>query len=360
MFAYRNIGRRRLMAAGALVLAAAGAGTWYFKGGAQGPRAGGPPPAVVAAATPRVGTVSERFETVGSLLANEAITVTARDTGIVTRVMIEPGALVAQGAVLAELDDREVRADLEAARATRSGAQLAYDRVVALGKGGNAPQSRIDEVKSQRDVAEARVRSLEAKLQDLKITAPFAGRVGLRRVSVGALVQPGSVITTLDDTASMRLSIKVPERLLASLATGADVTARSDIFPGRVFSGRIEEIDSRIDPQSRMVEMHAKIPNGDGVLKPGMFVALAVESARRENALLVPEGALIPEGDRQFAFKVLDGKAKRVEVTIGLRQGGEVEVLTGLAAGDVVVTEGTQKIQDGAPVQVSGSLPAAA
>jgi membrane fusion protein (multidrug efflux system) len=174
----------------------------------------------------------------------------------------------------------------------------------------------------------------------------------LRRVSVGTLISPGSVITTLDDTSVIKLDFAVPENFLAALREGLTVRATAPAFPGRNFAGKVASIDSRVDQATRSVTVRALLANEDGALKPGMFLNVALANDERE-ALVIPEEALTPEAERQFVFVVDDGKAERREVRIGGRRPGSVEILAGLAAGEQVVIEGTQKVRDGGAVRAA-------
>jgi membrane fusion protein (multidrug efflux system) len=174
--------------------------------------------------------------------------------------------------------------------------------------------------------------------------------VGLRRVSLGKLINPGTVITTLDDTSSMKVDFSVPDIYVASLREGLQLVARSTAWPGREFTGRVLSVDSRIDPVSRAVTVRALLPNKDAALKPGMF--LTVELAREQRpALLIPEEALVPEQARQFVYVVANGRVSKREVQIGRRAPGRVEVAQGLKEGERVVTEGTLKLREGTPVR---------
>ena len=182
------------------------------------------------------------------------------------------------------------------------------------------------------------------------IRAPFAGRVGLRRVSVGSLVNPGAVITTLDDTSVVKVDFAVPENDIAALREGLSISARSSAYPSREFQGRVQSVDARIDAASRAVTVRAVVPNGDGLLRSGMFVTVLLTRDQRE-AVVIPEEALVPEQDRQYVFVVADGKSVRREVQIGTRQPGRVEIVSGLTAGERIVVEGTVKVRDGEAVR---------
>jgi len=348
-----------------VVLGGAGATAWTYRepltalwsappATAAGPQAGqqgGSRTVPVVAKPVRVGRVIETVEAVGSTLANESIVVTSKLPGIVREIRFEEGQAVRAGQVLVQLDDRETLAELEQARAARESARQTLARTRQLLEQRAAPQARVDELEQTFRGAEARVKAVEARFQDLSITAPFPGRVGLRRVSVGALVQPTTQITTLDDTSVVKLRFSVPETALAALQVGAEVDARSGAYPGRRFTGRLSVVDTRVDPVSRSVEARAELPNADGALKPGMFLSVQLVTAERPQALLVPEEALVPEGTRQFVFVVKDGRAVRTEVKLGARIPGEAEILEGLAPNAVVVTGGVQRIRDGAAVR---------
>jgi membrane fusion protein (multidrug efflux system) len=168
-------------------------------------------------------------------------------------------------------------------------------------------------------------------------------------VSVGTLVSPGDVITTLDDTSVIKLDFSVPENFLASLREGLSIRATAPAFPGRSFAGEVASIDSRVDMTTRAVIVRALLANDDGALKPGMFLNVSLANDERE-ALVIPEEALSPEAERQYVYVVTDGKVSRREVRIGGRQPGTVEIITGLSAGERVIVEGTQKVRDGAIV----------
>jgi len=351
---YSTWSRRPLLWAGGLLLAAglAGAGWWVMSGkaGASGRR---PPAMAVVTAPATVGPASETIEAVGTALASQSITVTAKNAGTVAKVLFQEGQKVAAGTLLVELDSREIAADLQAARAQRESARLALERARALLKGNNASQAKVDELEAAAKAADGKAKALEARMADTKIDAPFAGVVGIRRVDEGAQVTPATVITTLDDTETMRLAFSVPERALQAISAGSKVNAQAAAYPGRAFEGEVTAVDSRIDPVSRAIELRARVPNPDGALKPGMFLSIAMELSSNPQAIWVPEAALIPDAARQILYKVADGKAKRVEVKIGVRRPGFVEIREGVKPGEEIVVEGQQRLRDGQEVKAS-------
>jgi membrane fusion protein (multidrug efflux system) len=341
------------------VLATAGTAGWYYRDawlpGQQAKASATTTPAQravpVEAKQVRVGPIDDTVEAVGTALANESVNITSKTSGIVKAIRFEEGQLVKAGTVILELDDREPSADLEAARATRDQARLALNRARSLLSTGNAPQARVDDLDGAYRTAEARAKVIEARVQDLKIVAPFSGRVGIRRVSLGTLISVGTLITTLDDTDKIKLRFFVPEAAISSLRPGATVNASGNSAPGRAFAGKIASIDTRVDATTRAIEVRAEFPNPDGALKPGMFLTVKLALNRRDNAMIVPEEAVVPEGIRQYVYTVADGKAVKTEVKLGSRLPGEVEIREGLQPSSVIITGGIQKIRDGSPVR---------
>jgi membrane fusion protein, multidrug efflux system len=354
------------------VLGAAGYGGWTYwqhqqstaQATTAGAARGGGAPLMVEVAPVRTGVIYEKAEAVGTARANESVTITAKQTGFVANIAFKEGELVKAGQPLVELETRERKADvdqarneLEQARAGRDDARQKLDRARQLKATGAITQSRVDELDATFRAAdarvrgaEARIRSFDARLDDVRITAPFAGRVGLRQVSVGALLQPGTPITTLDDLSKVRLDFSIPEIFLGKLRDGQRVIARSTAYPGRTFEGMVTVIDTRIDPVSRSVRVNAMFDNADEALRPGLFISVELALDRRENAVIIDEEALVPEGARQFVFVVRDGRAARVEVKLGSRQQGSVEVLEGLKAGENVIVRGTSRVRPNQPV----------
>ena len=199
---------------------------------------------------------------------------------------------------------------------------------------------------------EARVAAAQARLSDTYIRAPFSGRVGLRRVSLGTLISPGTVITTLDDISAIKVDFAVPDLYVGELRAGqTDHRAHQRLSGPQVRAARVVSVDSRVDPATRAVTVRALVPNRDAALKPGMFLTVELAQGDGATALVVPEEALVPEQARQFVYVVQGDRVAKREVRLGRREPGFVEITDGLAAGDRVVIEGTLKLRDGAPVR---------
>ena len=315
--------------------------------GAAGGRGGAATPVTIV--TVRSERLAQKLEALGNARANESVDITSKTSNVVTAVRFRDGERVRQGQVLVQLDDATARADVAAAQAALTESEAQYNRSRELLSTQALSKSQFDQLEATLKSNRARLQAAQARLEDTVIRAPFSGRVGLRRVSIGTLINPGDVITTLDDTSVIKLDFSVPENLVSTLREGLAVRATAPAYPGRSFTGQVVSIDSRVDLATRSVTVRALLSNEDGALKAGMFLNVSLSKDERET-LVIPEEALTPEAEKQFVFLVADGKAQRREVRIGNRRPGSVEILAGLKPGDQVVVEGTQKVRDGAAV----------
>lgn len=352
---------RTKLSIAAVVLVAIAIGLMFFASGDGSETAGGRPdrpPVPVMVATVVMDEFVDSIEAVGTATANESIIVTAKVTEKLSSLNFEDGRFVEAGTIIAELTDDEAGADLTEARASLTEAQQQFERISGLFDRGNTTRAALDQAVSARDRAAARVEALEARMADRLIRAPFDGVLGLRMVSPGTLVRPGDEITTLDDISIIKLDFSVPETFLGSLTPGLEVTAKSAAYPAREFIGTISAIGTRIDPVTRTALVRAEIPNPDGTLKPGMLMTTQVLQNRRQS-MKIPEESLVPINRDNFVFVVRDGERgpqiEQVKVEIGGRRPGSVEILDGLDLGDRVVTEGTNRVRPGAPVNILSS-----
>lgn len=325
----------------------------------RGPAGQGTVGGTAAAAVPvvvapvRRATVTERVESIGTAKAREAVVVTTRVSGIVAAIHFQEGQAVKAGQVLVELDRSQLAAELDQARANRDDARQQLVRARALRASQAVAEARIDQLDATARGADARVRQVEARIEEMKIVAPFDGTVGIRQVSIGALVPPGAPVTTLDDLSRMRIEFAVPELFLARLRPGMAVKATSAAYDSRTFEGTVTVIDTRIDPATRTVRLISEFDNVDGALRPGLFLNIDLTVQQRANGMIVPEDAIDPVADKAFLFVVRDGRAERIGVRLGARLPGEVEVLEGLGPDDKVVVRGLQRLRNGVAVQVT-------
>lgn len=318
---------------------------------AADPSAAGP--AVVVAPATRL-SFPLTVQALGNARANESVEIRPRVAQVVTAIRFSEGQDVAAGQVLVELENAEALADVAEAKAALVDADSKFERGEELYRLELTSEAELEQLAARRDADRAALAAAQARLAETVVRAPFAGRVGLRRISLGTLVGPGSVITTLDDTDPMKLDFDVPETAISRVAVGLPVVAHSAAWPDSAFRGTVASVDTRVDRVSRTVTVRALVPNPAGLLRPGMF--LTVDLLHEDvPALMIPEQAVVPEQSRQFVFVVgADGLVQKREVQLGRRRPGQVEVLKGIAEGERVIVEGTQKVRAGSPVTVAG------
>ncbi|MGB3211062.1 MAG: efflux RND transporter periplasmic adaptor subunit [Desulforhopalus sp.] len=297
----------------------------------------------------------DRVEALGTLRANETVDLTATITDTVTAIHFEDGQRVKAGDVLVEMTNEEEHALLEEERSTLNEAKKQYERVKPLVERGAASKSLLDQRRREYDTAQARFRAIESRLRDRLILAPFSGVVGLRNISVGALIEPGDLITTLDDDSVMKLDFTVPAIHLATLKTGLPVVAGAPSYGDRTFEGEVTGINSRIDRTTRSIIARALLPNADRLLKPGLLMSVELLKNPRD-AVVIPEEALIPSGKVNHVLVVDQAAdppvAMRREVAIGGRRPGEVEIVSGLTVGEFIVIHGTLRARPGQAVKI--------
>ena len=306
----------------------------------------------VVVSTLREEIFEDSMEALGTLQANESVVITPNVSDHLIALHFDDGQQVEAGQLLVELTVSEEQALLLESIALRDDQRMRYEQIDELYKKGMSSEGELSNRKALLSAAQARVIRLEAQIADHRIEAPFAGTLGLRRVSEGAFVDPHTVITTLDDLAVMKLDFTIPETYLAALQVGMVIQAQSDAYPDDLFEGTLKTIDTQVDPRTRAVTMRALLPNPDRKLRPGMLMKLRVVRSRAL-ALVLPEEALIPSDRKQRVFLVdADDIARLRVVTVGRRRFGAVEVLDGLEAGDRVVVEGTVRVRPDSKVRI--------
>lgn len=313
------------------------------------------PPTVVEIAPVRVDAAVQAVQLTGSLRANELVAITPEVAGRIHQVHAEEGQAVTAGELLFSLDPALLGAERDEREAAYQLADRNFRRAQEMLSKKLIAQSDYDQAKSNLDVSQAALQSTRVRLSKLQIRAPFAGIMGLREVSVGEYVEAGRRLTRIAQLDPIKLDTLVPERNLPDLREGLPVSAQIDALGGERFVGELVAIDPVVDSVSRTVAVRARIPNPQRQLKPGMFARVAIELDRREQALWIPEQALVPEQGATIVYRVVDGQAQRTEVSTGMRRPGEVEIRSGLNPGDQVVSAGQMKISDGSPVRAAGA-----
>ena len=323
----------------------------YLRGGAEEKRPERPPPAVSIAEV-RMEELVRRVEAVGTVSAIDSVTVATEVAGRLIEVPFEQGQLMAEGGVLARLEPDEAEAALRAAQAEAAEIAQVIQRGEQLLQSGNIPRATVDDARRRLQGAMARVHTAQSQLDEMVVRAPFKGRVGLRRVSVGAVVAAGTALTTLDALDPIALRFAVPEQEMGRIAPDTTVEAASPAYSGRRFEGKVHALDGRVDAATRTIEIEARLPNPDGALRPGMLMNLRIAVERVAEAVVVPPRAVLVRGESHFVFRERDGKAERVEVRIGAREPERIEILEGLRLGERIVVEGGDQLSDGQPVRV--------
>jgi membrane fusion protein (multidrug efflux system) len=342
----------------AVVLRMAFAGDEKAGGGPGGPGGpGGGRGQTVSEAVVATRSFTDEIRVLGVARGRRSVNITSSTSELITRVLFTDGQRVSAGTPLVELQAREEDAGIIEARAEVAQAQRQFDRYKTLADRGIAPRMAAEDAETALERAQASLTAAQARRGDRLIRAPFAGVLGLSSVTAGTLVNPGGVITTLDDIDVVRVDFPVPERYLGVLQAGTPIRATIDAYGDEVFAGRIALIDTRINEQTRAVTARAEIPNPGARIRPGMALQVAVQQGLR-TAPAAPEAAVQYEGDGAFVFRITRGErgstAQRVEVETGSVAGGFVEIVSGLSVGDRIVGSGLNRIQPGAPVRVAG------
>ncbi|NIO43755.1 MAG: efflux RND transporter periplasmic adaptor subunit [Burkholderiales bacterium] len=305
----------------------------------------------------KVGPVVDEVTAVGSLLSNEAVMIRPEIDGRIAGLHFSEGQRVSEGQRLVTIDGSEYQAQLAAVKAELRTEKQRHTRAEELYQQKFITKEALDVQAGAVERLQARVREAQVRVDKTTIRAPFAGVVGLREVSPGAYVKAGDNIVSLGNSYTIKVDFRIPEVHLSKIKPDQPIAVRVDAFPEQEFRGQVYAIQPAIDKETRTVLMRARIPNDDLKLRPGMFARVALTIETRPNAISVPEQALWPQGKDNFVFKVVDQKAILTKVELGNRRPGEVEIIDGLAPGDMVVTEGQIKLRNGAPVTVMGAPP---
>jgi membrane fusion protein (multidrug efflux system) len=300
---------------------------------------------------------SDPLEALGTLSADESVTLSATVTDIVAEINFRDGEQVEAGQLLIRLEDAEEQAQLRASQALREERRNASARASQLQERNLAARADVEDSQSRLRQADADIQAIEAELANYQIKAPFSGRVGFRNISVGALVTPGMDLLTLDKLDIMQLDFSVPEVFLGRLSPGLMLNATTAAFPDDIFSGDVATIGTRVDPVTRSVNVRAELDNTDGRLRPGMLMEVIVQQRVRDT-IVIPEAAIVPSGDRHFVMLIEQSngttRLAQREVSIGERRNGEVEILEGLVTDDLIVVHGLQLARDGQEARLIG------
>ncbi|MFN3231890.1 MAG: efflux RND transporter periplasmic adaptor subunit [Alphaproteobacteria bacterium] len=315
-----------------------------------------PPTVVVEAARVRVDALQPTITTIGTLRSEESIVLRPELAGRVTTIGFKEGQPVEAGQLLVALDGSIYEAELAQAEASLTLSRTNHERAQELVGRGAVSERSLDEALAKLRMDEASVALARARLEKTRIQAPHDGVMGLRDVGVGDYVQPGDRLVALDVVNPIKLAFRIPEVYLADVSPGQQVSFELDALPGRQFNAEIYAIDPQVDINGRSLAVLARAGNPDRILRPGLFARTSLILPPKPGAVLVPEQAVIPSGAEHFLFRVVDGKAAQTPIEIGMRRAGEVEIVHGVSAEDVVVTSGHLKLRDGFAVTIRNPL----
>lgn len=319
-----------------------------------------PPPVTIAASTARSESWGERLNAVGTIQAVRGVELTSETSGEITRIHFDSGDSVEAGKLLVVLNDEVEQASRQNQIASLDLAEILFERDRALIEQKSIPQSQYDRSRADLERARAQLAETEARLANKRIEAPFSGAIGIRRVDPGDYVSPGTVIATLQDHSELEIDFTVPARYAPKLRSGLDVEVAVDAFPGRVFEAKVVAVDSKIDPATRNILLRARVEEPGGLL-PGMFATLEVDLGDRTDVVTIPETAMTYalQGNTVFVIEdTEDGDQTAVArvVEAGTVREGRVSVLSGLQAGEQVVSVGQNKLFRGVRVLIDESV----
>ena len=365
--------RHKVAIAACALLVAAGGGAWWWYNMGPGaklpdltiavvpakpggvPKPGTPQQAVgVEAVKVSVGTARQTVLAVGTFRSNESVMVRPELASRIIGFNFDEGQKVTKGQVLVRLDAALDQAQLAQAEAALVLSKANYERAISLVQRQAGTEKAVDEARAALRRDEAALQLARTRVEKYTLVAPFDGVVGLRRVSVGSYLVAGADIVNLEQIDPLKVDFRIPESFLPAVRVGQPISVTVDAFTGREFTGKVYAIDPLVDEAGRSIVIRALVGNLQDVLRPGVFGRVAVTLATRENALFVPEQAIVPVGDRVQVYRIVDGKSVPTFVRAGQREKGQVEIVEGLTANDMVITAGHLKLpRPGIPVVIT-------
>ena len=320
------------------------------------PEAGGPPPSLattVLAAEARRQPVAETLAVVGTLAANEFVEVKSETDGAIAEILFQEGQPVKRGDLLVRLDESKFSAAVREAEASLKLSDTTFGRNKELFREKLVSQQEYDQASATFQVNQATLELRKRQLQDARLYAPFAGVVGARNISAGQVINKNTTLTWVVDVDVIKAEFNVPERFLSQMKAGQTIELTVAAYPGVKFPGEVYFLAPQVEPNTRTMQIKARVPNADHRLKPGMFANLDLRLTLREDAIVIPESALLTMGERTQVYVIgADGTAQVRPVKVGTRLANQIEILSGLQPGEKVVAEGLQKIRPGGPVKM--------
>lgn len=324
-----------------------------------------PQPVTVGAETVREETWQPALRTTGSLVAVQGVVLANEVAGVVDQILFESGQTVEKGTLLVQLNTDTDQAQLRAYQAAAELARQDLERARTLRESNVNAQSELDRAQAQFDEATANSENLRAAIAKKRIRAPFGGQLGLRRVNLGQFLSAGDPIVALQSLDPIYVNFALPQQNARQVKLGQSVELAVDAFPGTTFRGEITAFDSQLDPGTRTLRIQATLPNADGQLQPGMFGSLAVLLPQQDKVLTVPQSAITYNPYGNVVYVIEPGAAagelvvRQQFVTLGETRGDQVAIVSGLKAGEQIVTTGQLKLRNGVNVRIDNTVPAA-
>lgn len=321
------------------------------------PEAKEKPATVVEAAKAKQQEWYDEIKATGTLSAFQGVTMKPEVSGRVTAIYFEEGTSIEKGKPIIQIFPNILEAELDKAEAAEALAKIEFERAQELYKKKALSKQDRDIRASEYAQTQASVDQIRAQLTQYNITAPFSGRLGLRLVDLGEHLSIGQPIVNLQQLDPIRVEFSIPEVYLDLLALGQTVELTASSDPNKTYQGQVYAFDSIIDPETRSLNIRAKIPNEKEILLPGTFVRLSLLAGEKHPVITVPQTALVYSPEAVTVYKIENSKAVSTKVTIGIRRGSEVEIKSGLKVGEQVVTAGQMKLTNNAPVKISDESP---
>lgn len=306
----------------------------------------------VEAAQAKVGSITKRIATVGTLRPNDIVTLKSEMNGRITAINFREGTDVKKGDLLIQFDDGDAKAELKEAEAQFILREADFKRSTELKKSSFESTKKFDEAKAAFAAAEAKVEAAKSRFAKTQIIAPFDGTVGLISLSVGTYTQVAQELVTIVDNNPMKVDFKIPEKNLHDVGVGQVIEVKLDGFPDQVFSATVEAIDAKIDPASHSIAIRGSVPNPKKLLRGGLFANISLITGEKGDAILIPEAALEREGEIEYVWTINKNKAARKRILVGTKESEMIEVVAGLAGGEFVVTAGQLRIGEGSTVKI--------
>jgi membrane fusion protein, multidrug efflux system len=290
----------------------------------------------------------------GSLSSVQAVTISPVVDGKISKIFYSNGQEVAKDAVMVQLDSLQEQAKVDKAQATYQSELQKYERYKQLESQNIADISKqeLDDQKANLATAKAELNEQQASLDEMSIEAPFAGTLGKFEFKAGDYVTAGDTVVKLVNTKQLLVNYNIPQNYLKDLKKGQTVNIKVKAYPDKVFYGTVNFVSPTIDESSRSLAVQALVGNPDGVLLPGMFVRVKQQIAEQKDVLTVPDQSVMADIKGYYVFTVDNGKASQAYITLGTREKGMAQVLSGLKEGDAIVTVGQEKLQDGSLISV--------